>query len=597
MNKIKKTILIRAALFVTIVGALGACKDSFLEINPQARLSQASLGTKAGIEATLIGAYSILDGYHIDNNNTWPSDPVNWIMGSITTDDAYKGSEQGDGPENTLLELYQWQPGNSHLGAKYVPTYEGVSRANAVINLVNSATGVDDIKDRVLGEALFLRAYYHFELYKPFGRIVYMNEEDAKNLNFFKPNEDDPDAVLDFIIADLQSAVAKLPASQTDKGRINQVAARAFLGKVYMYRRQFAQAKTELDAVVNSGRTLATCQRDLFTYSTENGPEALFSVQMSLSSAAQARNSNWLNQLANPVGGGFGCCGFHQPSQNLVNAFKVDAAGLPFLDTFNDVDYVPATDPVDPRLDLVVGRDGVPYWDWAVHAPSFIRSRSYSGPYSPKKMQPYSTSPIVGGGWNGAANNGVNVPVIRLADVYLLLAEAEVELGGLARAQQLVNLVRARAGNCAQGPFVAGGAASVMTNNINNAAITWANYEVGQYGQSAANTFATQGAAYARKAVRFERRLELAMEGHRLWDLRRWDDMEPGYAANVLNTFVEHEATAGKTGIDQITGARDSYYEEAETFTTKHRWYPLPTSEVELATVNGVPVLKQNPGY
>nr|HPM32817.1 RagB/SusD family nutrient uptake outer membrane protein [Chryseolinea sp.] len=89
MNKIKKTILMRAALFVSVLGVLGACKDSFLEINPQARLSASSLGTKAGVEATLIGAYAILDGYHIDGNNIWPSDPVNWIMGSITTDDAY----------------------------------------------------------------------------------------------------------------------------------------------------------------------------------------------------------------------------------------------------------------------------------------------------------------------------------------------------------------------------------------------------------------------------------------------------------------------------------------------------------------------------
>nr|HPM32628.1 RagB/SusD family nutrient uptake outer membrane protein [Chryseolinea sp.] len=468
---------------------------------------------------------------------------------------------------------------------------------NAVINLVNSTSGIDDIKDRVLGEALFLRAYYHFELYKPFGRIVYMNEDDALNLNFFKQNEAEPDDVLALIIADLVNAVGKLPDTQTDRGRVDKIAARAFLGKVYMYAREYANAKTELDAVVNSGKTLANCQRDLFTYSTENGPEALFSVQMSLSDAAQARNSNWLNQLANPVGGGFGCCGFHQPSQNLINAFKVDPSGLPFLDTFNDTDLVPATDAVDPRIDLTAGRDGVPYWDWAIHVPTFIRSRSYSGPYSPKKMQPYSTSPIVAGGWNGAANNGVNVPVIRLADVYLLLAEAEVELGGLARAQQLVNLVRARAGNCAQGAFTAGGAASVMTNDIDDPAITWANYEVGQYGQAAANTFATQGAAYARKAVRFERRLELAMEGHRLFDIRRYDDMEPGYAATLLNDFVEHEAAAGKTGIDQTSGARDSYYGEAETFAAKHRWYPFPTAQVELATVGGVQLLKQNPGY
>ena len=536
----------------------------------------------------------MLDGYNIDNNNTWPADPVNWIMGSITTDDAVKGSEQGDGPENTQLELYQWTTTNVQLDGKYRPMYEGVARANNTINLLNVTSGVtDDYKNNVMGQALFLRAHFHFELYKVFGAIIYVSEEDAAKGNFKKANEATPEAALALIVADMEKAITLLPATQSDIGRVNLRAAQAYLGKLYMYQLDFAKAETMLQTAI-TGVSLAPCQRDLFTYSTENSPEALFSVQMSLSNKDQARNSNWLNQLANPVGGGFGCCGFHQPKQNLVNAFHTDANGLPLLDTFNDTDIDFTNDNVDPRLDLVVGRDGVPYWDWAIHSPSFIRSRAYSGPYSPKKLQPYSTSPIVSGGWNGAANNGVNVPVIRLADAMLLLAEAKVELNKLDEAQTLVNQIRARAGNCAQGGFVKGGAASVMTTDLNDPAITWANYKVSQYPASA---FTNGGATYAKKAVRFERRLELAMEGHRLFDLRRWDDMEPGYFKQVIDAAYAHEECCGKTGVDQLTGARDSYYKDRVPVGSQHRWYPFPFVEVQLSYQDGQPTLKQNPGY
>jgi hypothetical protein len=601
MKIFKKKLIAPVFLFAVIAGILGSCSDSFLTITPQSALSASSLNTQAGVDAALIGVYAMLDGYNIDNNNTWPSDPVNWIMGSITTDDAVKGSEQGDGPENTQLELYQWTTTNVQLDGKYRPMYEGVARANNTINLLKATTGLDQgYHDNVLGQALMLRAHFHFELYKVFGAIIFVNDDDAAKSNFKKKNEATPAAALALIVADMEQAVSLLPATQTDIGRVNLRAAQAYLGKLYMYQLQYAKAETMLQNAIN-GIPLANCQRDLFTYATENSPEALFSVQMSLSNKDQARNSNWLNQLANPVGGGFGCCGFHQPKQSLVNAFHTDANGLPllgtsdpWLDDSNNADVNFTTDNVDPRLDLVVGRDGVPYWDWAVHNPSFIRSRAYSGPYSPKKMQPYSTSPIVSGGWNGASNNGVNVPVIRSADAMLLLAEAEVELNKLDAAQTLVNAIRKRAGNCAQGGFVHGAASGVITSNLHDPAITWANYKVSQY---PAGAFTSGGLAYARKAVRMERRLELAMEGHRLFDIRRWDDMEPGYFAKIIDNSQRLEKCCGKTGIDQITGARNSYYNDAVPVGPQHRWYPFPFVEVQLSTSNGQPTLTQNAGY
>src|SRR6478609_1449207 len=308
MKIFKKKLIAPVFLFAILAGILGGCSESFLTINPQSALSASSLNNQPGIDAALIGAYALLDGYHIDNNNTWPSDPVNWIMGSITTDDAVKGSEQGDGPENTQLELYQWTTTNAQLDAKYRPMYEGVARANNTINLLNATTGLDKAySDNIMGQALFLRAHFHFELYKVFGAIIYVDETDAAASNFKKPNEATPKDALNKVIADLEKAVSLLPTTQGQVGRVKKRAAQAYLGKAYMYALDFNKAKTNLDAAV-AGVSLAPCQRDLFTYATENHEEALFSVQMSLSNGDQARNSNWLNQLANPVGGGFGCC-------------------------------------------------------------------------------------------------------------------------------------------------------------------------------------------------------------------------------------------------------------------------------------------------
>jgi len=232
-----------------------------------------------------------------------------------------------------MSRLYQWTPTNVQLDAKYRPMYEGIARANNTINLLKVTTGVsDDYRNNVMGQSLFLRAHFHFELYKVFGAIIYVDEVTAANSIFKKPNEPSPDEVLKKIVADLVAAVGFLPDKQPDIGRVNKKAASALLGKMYVYQRDWVNAIATLGPIVTSTK-LAPCQRDLFTYSTENAEEALFSVQMSLSNADQARNSNWLNQLANPVGGGFGCCGFHQPKQNLVNAFHTDASGLPLLGT------------------------------------------------------------------------------------------------------------------------------------------------------------------------------------------------------------------------------------------------------------------------
>lgn len=575
-----KKVIINSLFSLLAISGLWACKETWLEEPPRGFLSEDVLANEAGINAALIGSYSLLDGMNIDGANTWSANPHNFIFGSIPTDDAYKGTEPTDFPEASLLEIYDWTPNNSMIEDKWRQNYEGIVRANSVMNLLGIATDLTpEFRSRIEGEARFLRAYYHFELYKVWGNVPYYTEEDTE---FVKSNVGvDP---LGDAIKDLEEAIKLLPETpHSDRGRVSQRAARAFLGKLYLYgdTKDPVKAKQQLDLVVNGDVNLAPCLKDIFSTENDTHEESLFAVQASMGDGQNNRNANWLNQLSHPhAGSPFGCCGVHQPSQDLVNAFKVDANGLPMFDNYYVADLDPATDFVDPRLDLTVGRDNVPFLDWGVHAPTWIRDRSYGGPYSAKKHIHYTTDAKGSGGWNNNAYSTINYHIMRLADAILFLAEAEVMLDNLERAEELVNMVRERAGNCAQGPLSEGVTGSaVITDDIADPAITWANYKVSPY---PVGTFRASGADYAMNAVRWERRLELALEGHRMFDLRRYG---MDYAAQILNTFVERSK-----------GSR-TYYKDAAQFGERHRWFPIPLNQIQTGTLKGEQLIQQNPGY
>lgn len=558
-------IVFRLLLVALIGGFVFACSKDFLDAPAQASLDEGTLANQAGVEAALISAYSMLDGWNNDwgtFNPPWGSAGSNWIWGSVTSDEAYKGSEPGDQVEIQQVELYQWAPGNEYFNNKFEALYEGIARSNATIKLMNTAESISE-KGRIEGEARFLRGHYHFDAWKMWKNVPFYTEADE---DFRKPNNED---IIPKIIADFTFAKDNLPATQGAVGRATKGAAQAYLGKVYLYTGDYAKAKAEFDAVVNSGLyELEPCFHDMFTTSGENGKEMIFSIQASVNDGSnEGENGNFGDRLNHPHGGSpFGCCGFHQPSQNLVNSHKVDANGLPLLDNFNNAD-VTLSDAVDPRLDWTVGRDDVPFLDWGIHDPTWIRARSWAGPYSVKKFI-HSNGQQSSVGWSNVQLSPVNLPIIRYADVLLMLAECEVELGNLERARQLVNMIRARAADCAQGP--SGGATT-----IDDPGITWATYKIGTYDSPWTD------ATFARKAVRFERKIELAMEGNRFFDLRRW-----GVAKDVINNqYLPVEST------------KRTYLQAANAFEDRFMLYPLPSVQIELSKVDGTPQLQQNPGY
>lgn len=565
MKNITKSTGIIAIFLIMLFG----CSEEFLDRPAQGNLDATTLSNQAGVEGNLIAAYSYLDGQASSGGIV--SATSNWVFGSVASDDAYKGSEPGDNQTSTDIEMYQWSASSADGGMneKWSGHYDAISRVNATINLLAIVEGISQAdQDRIKGEALFLRAFYHFELWKTFVNIPYYTEADE---DFRKTNVGvDP---LPLILADINEAINLLPESQNAVGRANKWIAKAFKGKIQVYAEDWPGALTTLTDVVNNGPYgLEDNYHYVFDALRNNGPETVLAYQASVNDGSSGgQNGNHPDRLNFPHGGSpFGCCGFHQASQNLVNAHKVDVNGLPFLDdTWNDAD-VTLSDAVDPRLDWTVGRDDVPFLDWGLHAPGWIRDRAWAGPYSIKKTVYEQGAGVASAvGWAPYQMHSMNRHLLRFADVMLLLAEAEIQAGSLENARTLINDIRTRAAQGAQGPD--GGA---MVVPIDDASITWATYDIGTYPP------AGWDATYAMQALKMERRIELGMEGHRLFDLRRWGD-----AITVLNDYLEVEST------------KRAYLGAAFTFEERHMAYPLPTVQIELSVVDGEQRLVQNPGW
>jgi hypothetical protein len=385
-------------------------------------------------------------------------------------------------------------------------------------------------------QARVLRGWYHFEAWRMWEMVPYMDENtDAEHFT----NTVD---IRDKIIADLQEGIA-LPYNMGQVGRFNSTVSKVLLAKALMQLyHNYADALILLREVKTSGTKpngepigLAPTYGEVFDIENRNGIESVYTVQYSVNDGSGGWNGGYgevLNFPYKPGASPAGCCGFYQPTQELVNSFRT-SGGLPLLNFFYNDDPVvndqglapsdPFTEdagPLDPRLDWTVGRRGIPYWDWGVHTGfDWIRDQSYAGPYSPKK-QVYKKSQegiyTETGNWtNGWTANGYRM--IRYADVLLLLAECQIETGDLNGALENINLVRARAAN--PDGFVK------EADGVTPAA----SYQIGLYPSF-------PDADYARQALRMERKLELGMEGHRYFDLNRW-----GITVEELNRALAYE--------------------------------------------------------
>ncbi|UGU17630.1 RagB/SusD family nutrient uptake outer membrane protein [Sinomicrobium kalidii] len=584
---------------------LFSCADSFLDQPALGSLEDSVLDEtdQAGVEKLLIGAYAALDGQGDDEalggGNPWEAAPDNWIYGAVAGGTASKGSFGGDQPAIDPIAKFSSDPSNGFFNSKWKALFEGVKRCNNTLHYLNNAPDVSETdRKNITGQARFLRGHYYFELKKMFNMVPWVDEttEDPK-----QPNDQD---IWPMIEADFQYAYENLPATQDEFGRANKWAAAAYLGKTYLYQQKFAEAKDMFAGVINSGVNsggvkydLVPLFRDNFDAATENNAETVFDIQMVANDGTgNITNANQGGKLNFPYNSPFRCCGFYQPTQDLVNSYKTNPdTGLPFLDNYNEnpvksdmginsfdpkdsvnTSFDPYEGELDPRLDWTVGRRGVPYHDWGKHpGKKWIRDQSYGGPYAPKKniyWQATQNQYADQSSW--APGTAINVHIIRFADVLLMAAEAEAQAGSLSTAMEYVNRVRRRAAD--PDGFLKEYIDESDPMDGFDASTDAANYTIEEY--TAAQFSAKEDAL---KAIYFERKLELAMEGHRFFDLVRW-----GIAEETLNAYFEYQGgiTTDVRGGRFIPG--------------KSEYYPIPQAQIDLSVnETGQPTLQQNPGY
>ncbi|MBW6501425.1 MAG: RagB/SusD family nutrient uptake outer membrane protein [Bacteroidales bacterium] len=596
-----KKLAIIMATFLLVV-AFYSCSEEFLTKTPQASTSENVFYSEKGIDALLTGTYGMVKGSALWTVS-WGASIQNWTYGSVASDDAYKGSEITDQVPVNEIERWEVVTTNNYPAEKWrLNLGMGVDRANKTLRVIqateDAGTITSAVADRYRAEIRFLRGLFYFETWLVFGDYIPILDENVTDPAQVS-NQNAADAVLNFIIADLQYAADKLPATQAQPGRPTKWAAKAVAARAYLQVLKYAEAKPLLNDIIASGQfTLMPKFIDNFNIETNNNNESVFEIQANVNDRNESLNAEMGIGLNWPHGGDIGmCCGFHQPSQNLVNAFKVDASGLPLFDTFNATDlkndqgipsgneFIPATDPVDPRLDFTVSRRGIPYKDWGINRGSdWIRKQSEGGPYLPtpktffNKAQRYSLSTTTG--WQTGINAN-NHRYIRYAHILLWRAEVAAFENDLVTAHNLVNQIRERAGN-----DMVMGKVNIYTLPASvypwgeEGDVDWdqpaANYDIGLY-----PAFTTKEEAM--RAVQWEQRLEFATEGRRFFDLRRWDNLPAGMRVDMVATL--NAFAAGDLRIRPFM--------DGAVFNAKDKFQPVPQGQLDLQPG----VLVQNPDY
>ncbi len=553
MKNIKN--IIKNAVCATALASMAlastSCNDMLTTI-PQGVITDEQIGEDEALDL-MTSAYASLLCHFFGNNESFAGPITNWVF-DVRSDDALKG---GDGVtmEGYIhqLEVGNVQSDNDIIAFKWRNNFYSVSRCNAAIRGILASGSIDaDTKASYVAEMKTLRAYFYFDLLRIYKAFPYFDET-VTNPSDCRADQYTRDQIAGFIKADLRNSYEKLPANQELPGRFNKYVAAALLARVALFTSDWAEAEEYAGYVIDSKKyELYPNFLDMSKPEFNNQYESVLAIQFSSANSPDQFNySNCLNctwSEDNLYGNGDD---FYLASQNLVNAFRTDANGLPLLDgSFNDenVDKADYAGNVDPRLDFTLGRIGMP-WRSHTYNEKWCRNLELYGQYSGKKAYPAPESPFVKPGIVPWGASSLNFILIRYADVMLMKAEALIEQNkDLDEARMLINDIRLRASRS-----VDPGYQPVDCNPM------LANYAVAGY------TAANWNQDYARKAVRMERRLELAMEGLRWFDLVRW-----GIAVETMNNYYASE------------GRIRTYYEGAD-LTESEIFLPIPVNQVDNA--------------
>lgn len=559
-----KKILYSVLTVLALVGTT-SCSDFLDDQKPQGVLDSDMVKEPSNVDNLVISAYAVFTTAEDVNSSfsMWNFD--------VRSDDAYKGGNgTSDGDVFHQLEIEQGVlTTNWNINDMWVRLYNCISRVNSAISVLETTSDSYQLKAQRLGEMKFLRAYAHFLLKRLYKNIPFIMDANLKqeDYNILSNTEFNNDEGWQQIINDVEYAYSVLPVKQTDKGRPSKAAAAAFLTKAYLYKayRQDDPSSNQVTSINREDllKVIEYSNPDIYSAGGfdleadfhnnfrpetqyENGVESIWAMQYSINDGTKNGNLNWSYGLIVPNIPGVtdGGCDFYKPSQNLVNAYRTDADGHPFIDTFNNKDY-DLTQDADPRLFLTVGLTGLPYEfnsKYMMDASStWSRSNGLYGYYVTLKQ---NVDPdcgyMVKGSWWGTPMNRI---VFRYADVLLERAEAYAQLNETGEAIKLVNKIRLRAkqstGMIANYPSDYGVKFNISTYN-------------GSYSQED-----------ALKIVKMERRLEMGMESERFFDLVRW-----GEAEKVLNKYFAEETN------------NCSIYGEAHFTANKNEYLPIPFSQV-----------------
>lgn len=565
------------------VGGLLTSCDDFIDVEPKGVIDEKLAGSQP--EEMVTAAYAML-------GNCWYNYPFNlWPYGDVSSDDALKG---GSGTTDTGYHPMEvWSTLTStpgELDELWYRLFCNISRCNrALVSLRDfgeSKLGAELTKQRE-AEVLFLRAHSYFKLIQMFRKVPWV-DEDVYERNAQEQTRNDEftyEELMQKVIADFQTAFEVLPETQAEGGRANKIAAASYLAKCYLVlawgdgyeattgvnhiNQEYMNKVVEYtDVVKNSNYGYLEDFGDIFLPEYKNSKESIFAVQTSDKADDNTTfgRANWSNMLNGCWG--IWSCGwdFHKPTQNLVNAFKTKE-GLPMFDDYNKVTAyplkgAPTSQKWDPRLFHTVGMPTFPYKyeDQYTMTKENSRTPNTYGYYTSLKEVPQrSKGETYDYPWQAFAMNDY---VFRYTDVMLMRAEALVELNRLGEARTIINDIRQRAKNS-------------VGKHISYAADQC---DIALYPES---YFKTKD--QARQCLRWERRLEMAMENGRYFDLRRW-----GIASQTLNKFFETEQTVEYDGQTYA-----QYYKDAHYTTGKNEYYPVPYNQ--LYYVPGL--YSQNPGY
>ena len=577
MKKIFQYILVAVSLF-----SATSC-DSFIEVEPEGVIDEQL--AMENPDKMVTAAYSML-------GDCWYTYPFNlWPYGDVASDDCLKG---GSGTTDTGYHPMEiWSTLTSTPGEfdeLWYRLYCAISRCNRALVSVaeygEDKLGAETAKQRD-AEVRFLRAHFYFKLLTMFRQIPWIDEEVYKN-NAQEQTRNDEftyEQLFQKIIDDFKVAYDVLPAEQQDGGRVNKIAAASYLAKCYLtlawgdgyeatngvshINQDYMNKVVEYTDVVKSSKYgYLEDFGDIFLPEYKNSKESIFAVQCSdyKDDNTTFGRANWSNMLNGCWG--IWSCGwdFHKPSQNLVSAFKTKD-GLPDFDNFDKtIDYpingVPTAQKWDPRLFHTVGMPTFPYKYEESYTLTKDNSRTpntYGYYTSLKEVPQRSKGETYNSPWQAFDMNDY---VFRYSDVMLMRAEALIETGQLAEARTIINDIRQRAKNS-------------VAKHIQYAADQC---EIALY----PDTY-FQDKETARKCLQWERRLELAMENGRYFDLRRW-----GIASKTLNAYFETEKNDVYDGQTYAQYLKDAHYTPG-----KNEFYPVPYNQ--LYYVPGL--YSQNKGY